>query len=439
MTKRPGYRASSVELRAVIAHMAVGLALAGAPCYSQTNIFPSSGNAGIGTTSPQAELDVNGNVHVNGLINAGGNYYNCVSWAGNQPPANGIKIITNIPYQAGAEMPTVIVEGYNYGAAKTIGITIAWYVYDASAGFQNPTATSFGSYTPQIELSNEGGYVVIFLNDKPYYARFSVRAYAKGVSEVPAWFENWSVADTVLAGSHTVTVPYDNGSGSFSGSVGVGTTGTPRQIFEVDASPATNEATPIAAITSTTVPATGKWSLAFGPYVNGYFATIGFDKIYNNIAAHTGDLFFATSPYNSSTYAPPAERVRITNAGFVGIGTATPCTTNAPANCILSVNGAIQAKEVVVNAGWPDYVFAPDYRLTPLAEVGEYIEQNHHLPGIPSAQQVQHEGIGVGEMQAKLLAKIEELTVHMIEADKRMNRLEDENRRLHGELERIGK
>jgi hypothetical protein len=65
-----------------------------------------------------------------------------------------------------------------------------------------------------------------------------------------------------------------------------------------------------------------------------------------------------------------------------------------------------------------DYVFDPTYRLAPLSEVARYIEANHHLPDIPSAEEVKQKGMGVGEMEAKLLAKVEELTLHLIRQEK---------------------
>jgi len=123
-------------------------------------------------------------------------------------------------------------------------------------------------------------------------------------------------------------------------------------------------------------------------------------------------------------------RMYLNTAGNVGIGTTAP-------QYKLAVNGTIGAKEVIVtNTGWADYVFEPGYRLRPLTEVAAYIRGNHRLPGVPSEAEVKARGVGVGEMQVKLLAKIEELTLHMIAAEERNERLERQNRALQ---ERVGR
>jgi hypothetical protein len=107
--------------------------------------------------------------------------------------------------------------------------------------------------------------------------------------------------------------------------------------------------------------------------------------------------------------------------GNVGIGTTNP--TNK-----LEVAGTIRAKEVIVETtGWSDYVFASDYRLAPLSEVEAHIAAKGHLPGIPSAAEVATQGVSVGDMQAKLLAKVEEMTLHLIAQEKRIAQLEAEN------------
>jgi hypothetical protein len=111
--------------------------------------------------------------------------------------------------------------------------------------------------------------------------------------------------------------------------------------------------------------------------------------------------------------------MRIDNVGNVGIGTTTP-------QHLLHVAGTIGAKEIIVSSTGADYVFQPNYRLRPLSEVRAYIQANHHLPDIPSASEVAQKGLSVGDMQTKLLAKIEELTLHMIQEHERNDRLEQE-------------
>ena len=85
------------------------------------------------------------------------------------------------------------------------------------------------------------------------------------------------------------------------------------------------------------------------------------------------------------------------------------------------------ARDVVVTnvSPWPDHVLRPGFRLQPLSEVNTYIQKHHHLPDIPSEAEVKEEGVSVGEMQVKLLAKVEELTLHMIQQERENKKLRE--------------
>jgi len=104
--------------------------------------------------------------------------------------------------------------------------------------------------------------------------------------------------------------------------------------------------------------------------------------------------------------------------GNVGIGIETPKEK-------LSVNGNIRAHEIKVEtANWPDYVFTSDYKLISLAQTELFIQENGHLPEVPSAKQIEEEGLSVGAMNKLMMKKIEELTLHLIEKEKVMNEME---------------
>jgi hypothetical protein len=145
-----------------------------------------------------------------------------------------------------------------------------------------------------------------------------------------------------------------------------------------------------------------------------------------NLDAHSFDKPIYTSQIGSLCgqdfylYASGIEAIKIATNGNVGIGTDHPMER-------LSVNGKICAKEVKVTlSGWPDFVFSPNYQLLSLPATEAYIKTNGHLPDIPTATEVEKQGIQLGEINALLLKKIEEMTLHIIELEKRISELEKE-------------
>jgi hypothetical protein len=131
----------------------------------------------------------------------------------------------------------------------------------------------------------------------------------------------------------------------------------------------------------------------------------GFISFYRGSSTSGGFLGFSTNGL---------ERLKIDVNGNVGIG------TNNPKNK-LDVNGTIHSKEVKVDmTGWSDFVFKKEYNLPTLEEVEKHIAEKGHLENIPSEEEVLKNGISLGEMNAKLLQKIEELTLYAIDQEKKI-------------------
>ena len=132
-----------------------------------------------------------------------------------------------------------------------------------------------------------------------------------------------------------------------------------------------------------------------------------------------GLLIQTADPSNSSNNLIYTTKLAVNLNGNVGVGTTNPTSK-------LTVAGNINAREVkvTVDAG-ADFVFEKDYDLPSLESVDNFIKENKHLPEIASAQEMQEDGINLSEMNIKLLQKIEEMTLYMIEQNKRIEKLEN--------------
>lgn len=119
-----------------------------------------------------------------------------------------------------------------------------------------------------------------------------------------------------------------------------------------------------------------------------------------------------------------SRRMTLLANGNLGINTSNPTEK-------LAVNGKIRAREIKVEvANWPDFVFLKDYDLPEFKDLENYISEHGYLPGIPSAEEVKSNGIELGAINAKLLQKIEELTLYVI-------KLARENEKQQQEIDQI--
>jgi putative hemolysin len=144
-----------------------------------------------------------------------------------------------------------------------------------------------------------------------------------------------------------------------------------------------------------------------------------------------GMLLPSASPYASiinSTGAYPLQigvnnsvALTLSSSGNVGIGTTSP-SEKLSVEGNMSANGFITTKKITVTQlGWSDYVFKKEYKLRSLESLEAFINQNKHLPEVPTAKEVKAKGISVGDNQALLLKKIEELTLYVIDLQKQLN------------------
>jgi hypothetical protein len=172
-------------------------------------------------------------------------------------------------------------------------------------------------------------------------------------------------------------------------------------------------------------------------------------KSYSNIVSFSISSMGSIDPNNQGSFSNAtmleSELTVNSNTNSVGIGIDNPGTYK------LAVEGTIGARKVkVTQAPWADYVFDPSYNLPSLKEVEQYIKQHKHLPDVPTAKEVESNGIDLGDNQATLLKKIEELTLYIIDQNKKLNeqntqltiqikKNEDQNKRLEEQAQLLKK
>jgi hypothetical protein len=278
--------------------------------YTEWARFNTSGSLGIGTTSPNTKLAVNGvssfgpssKLSMIGLdINSGGT-------------PTYIKIVTTIPVASPSADFTVNIKGFVYGAVRNADISISWHYYLST--FYNPIAKSSGGWAPTIRLSAENGFVAIVLSSPGYWPKFYVESmYSSAYTNQYA--SGWSWTDADATGNPIVNVPYASNFGNgfvmlTDGNVGIGTTGPGAKLDVNGNAIVTGSLTTTSTIVARNyIMATDTLYIQKG--VGGYQSYITAEQT----SAGTGNSF---KFWNSGT----ATLMTIGYNGYVGIGTTSP-------------------------------------------------------------------------------------------------------------------
>lgn len=172
--------------------------------------------------------------------------------------------------------------------------------------------------------------------------------------------------------------------------------------------------------------ATGMYSVAMGSNTVAQSCNSVVIGTFNfNPGTYSTNKFVASDPLfvvgSGSSLTATSNAMMVLKNGNVIIG------RNAPINSYkLDINGVIRANEIIVNTTGADFVFESDYKLIPLEVLEKKLKEEHHLPGVASAAEMQAAGVGLAELNTILLQKVEELTLYIIEQNKRIVRLENE-------------
>lgn len=394
------------------------------PIQAQTNTFPTTGNAGIGTTNPGYLLEVS--TSPNGEQSSLGiQQVNTTTNPINMPTT---RLIYNWYTTPKASI------NFHRGSSGADGF-MSFSTSSSNALVERMRIGSYGNVgvgtTALVELLNVAGNVLVNPS-----ANGGVRLQNSGGT---SFWVNVPTVNSLSIGGTGAAAPTSGAINiDAAGNVGIGTT-APGARFDIGVA----EENRLSAVLGRLPEGNGAGS---GTYLgvrnlqSNPVNTVSFSlehrfygllnssiNFYRGSSTTGGFLTFST---NDGT-----EKMRLDVWGNLGIGTADTKGYK------LAVNGSAIFTKVTVKqaANWPDYVFEPTYQLPSLQSVEQYIKSNKHLPDMPSAADVAREGIDIGNTQAALLKKVEELTLYMIDLKKENEQIKQENAEMKNRLENLEK